>query len=284
MLNGFSGFSGLKRYFTYPSSKPELKNNSDSKLKNNSDSKLKNNSNRELKNNLQKYKNMIKNKKIEPNNVINSMGNLGRFDKYKDRDGNSILHIAIQQNWIPVVRMLLLRKDLNKSNELKHVNYFNSLNYDKYTPLALAISKGNADIVKILSESPNIDINLESYDKNTPLMISMKGRNKDIISILLGNPKNLQGRKYTLLSPEIIAARQKARIIENGGKVSDELFKQLVNNVEENQKKELNQLYQLRKLIEDGTVKQFILPIMSATLGIAPTKSKIVSLEEAGLT
>jgi hypothetical protein len=102
--------------------------------------------------------------------------------------------------------------------------------------------------------------------------------------LILGNPKNLQGRKYTLLSPEIIAARQKARIIENGGKVSDELFKQLVNNVEENQKKELNQLYQLRKLIEDGTVKQFILPIMSATLGIAPTKSKIVSLEEAGLT
>ena len=101
--------------------------------------------------------------------------------------------------------------------------------------------------------------------------------------LILGNPQNKQNRKYTLVSPEVLANRQKEKIEENGGKVSDTLFKQLVKNYEENQQREMNQLYQLRKLIEEGTVEQFTLPITGATLGIASAKSKVVTLEAAGL-
>jgi hypothetical protein len=101
--------------------------------------------------------------------------------------------------------------------------------------------------------------------------------------LILGNPQNVQKRKYTLVQPEVLANRQKDRIIEAGGKVSDELFNQIVKDFADNQEREMNQLYQLRKLIEDGTVEKFTLPILGATLGIASEKTKLLTLEEAGV-
>ena len=101
--------------------------------------------------------------------------------------------------------------------------------------------------------------------------------------LILGNPQNVQKRKYTLVQPEVLADRQKDRIIEAGGKVSDELFNQIVKDFADNQEREMNQLYQLRKLIEDGTVEKFTLPILGATLGIASEKTKLLTLEEAGV-
>jgi hypothetical protein len=100
--------------------------------------------------------------------------------------------------------------------------------------------------------------------------------------LLLSNRSN---RLYNLVDPVKIAERQKDAIIEAGGKVSDQQFKQLVKDVTARQEKELNDLYELRKLIEtyEGNL-QVTLPITGGTFGIPTTSVETVTLEEAGVT
>ena len=43
--------------------------------------------------------------------------------------------------------------------------------------------------------------------------------------LYVGNPQNTQNRKYTLVDPEVLAQRHADKIEENGGKVSNEIFK-----------------------------------------------------------
>ena len=102
--------------------------------------------------------------------------------------------------------------------------------------------------------------------------------------LYVGNPQNTQNRKYTLVDPEVLAQRHADKIEENGGKVSKELFKSLVKQYTENQDREVNQLYELRKIIQDGTVEQIILPITGATFGATTATKKRVSVAEAGIT
>jgi len=135
-------------------------------------------------------KNLEKYKKMKPNNVINSIGNLGRFDNYKDEDGNTILHIAIKENWIPVVRMLLLNQK---------ANYFNSLNNDRETPLILAIKNNNIEILKLLLENSKIDLKLKDKDGITPMMWYMAIMNNESYSTNIENiKKKLEGPKNNL--------------------------------------------------------------------------------------
>jgi hypothetical protein len=103
--------------------------------------------------------------------------------------------------------------------------------------------------------------------------------------LLLSNRAN---RHYNLVDPEVLARRQ-ADVIEqesNGKiKVTDTEFKKIVKGYRDRQDKEMNELYQLRKLIEesDGNL-QIILPILGGTFGIPAAATKLMTIEEAGLT
>jgi len=103
--------------------------------------------------------------------------------------------------------------------------------------------------------------------------------------LLLSNRSN---RHYNLVQPEVIARRQ-ADIIEqesNGKvKVTEAEFQKLVKSIKDRQDREMNELYQLRKLIEESNGDlQIILPILGGTFGIPRTAVKTMTLEEAGLT
>ena len=102
--------------------------------------------------------------------------------------------------------------------------------------------------------------------------------------LYIGNPQNKQSRKYTLIDPEVLAKRHAEKIEENGGEVSEELLKSLIKQYTENQLREVNQLYELRRLLEAGTAQEIILPITGATFGVAPTATKRVTITEAGIT
>ena len=102
--------------------------------------------------------------------------------------------------------------------------------------------------------------------------------------LYVGNPQNKQSRKYTLIDPEVLAKRHAEKIEENGGKVSKELLNSLIKQYTENQLREVNQLYELRKILEAGTAQEIILPITGATFGVAPTATKRVTIIEAGVT
>ena len=103
--------------------------------------------------------------------------------------------------------------------------------------------------------------------------------------LLLSNRSN---RHYNLVQPEVIASRQKALIEEESNgkvKVTEAQFKQLVKTIKDRQDREMNELYQLRKLIEESNGDlQIILPILGGTFGIPRTAVKTMTLEEAGLT
>jgi hypothetical protein len=58
----------------------------------------------------------------------------------------------------------------------------------------------------------------------------------------------------------------------------------LIKQYTENQLREVNQLYELRKILEAGTAQEIILPITGATFGVAPTATKRVTITEAGVT
>lgn len=103
--------------------------------------------------------------------------------------------------------------------------------------------------------------------------------------LLLSNRSN---RHYNLVDPAVIARRQ-ADIIEqesNGKvKVTDKQFKELVKTIKDRQDQEMNELYQLRKLIEESNGNlQIILPILGGTFGIPVTATKLMTIEEAGVT
>jgi ankyrin repeat protein len=125
-----------------------------------------------LMNNLNKYKNTIQN---TPNSLIN---NINRYDNFKDKYNNTILHIAIQENWIPIIDILLS----------KNGNYFNSFNDDGNTPLMLAIKEKLLDIIDKLLNNANIDLNLQNDRGKTPLMIAIDEDSPDIALKILDKP------------------------------------------------------------------------------------------------
>jgi len=103
--------------------------------------------------------------------------------------------------------------------------------------------------------------------------------------LLLSNRAN---RKYNLVEAEVLATRQKNRIEEESRgkvKVTKKQYEQLVKDIKDRQEKEMNDLYQLRKLIEtsEGNL-QVILPITGGTFGIPKESVKEVTLAEAGIT
>jgi predicted RNA methylase len=68
-------------------------------------------------------------------------------------------------------------------------------------------------------------------------------------------------------------------------KVTDTEFKKIVKGYRDRQDKEMNELYQLRKLIEESNGNlQIILPILGGTFGIPAAATKLMTIEEAGLT
>ena len=103
--------------------------------------------------------------------------------------------------------------------------------------------------------------------------------------LLLSNKSN---RHYNLVEPEVLATRQKDLIeTQSNGKikVSDEDYKKMVKEHRDRQNKEMNELYELRNLIQKSNGDlQVILPILGGSFGIPNTAKKTMTIAEAGLT
>ena len=103
--------------------------------------------------------------------------------------------------------------------------------------------------------------------------------------LLLSNRSN---RHYNLVEPEILAEREKARIEQESNgkvKVTKKQFEDIVKAIREKQDKEMNDLYQLRKLIEESEQPlQIVLPILNGSFGIPTEAVKTMTLEEAKIS
>jgi len=56
-----------------------------------------------------------------------------------------------------------------------------------YTPLLLACTKGNINIVKLLLEHPDIDVNYRVNGMKYPILLSIELDNMDIIKLLISH-------------------------------------------------------------------------------------------------
>lgn len=129
-------------------------------------------------------------KKLSPNQDINRKGN----------DGSTQLHVAIKNNHLEVLEMLLNHDDIDPNVQDKN----------GYTPLHLAIENGNLDAVKMLL-SYKANPNIQDYDDFTPFHLAAKSDKPasiDIMRALLIKRRNLeftpQNNDYT--SPLYLAA------------------------------------------------------------------------------
>uniref|UniRef100_A0A6M2DPR1 Putative ipt domain of the transcription factor nfkappab n=1 Tax=Xenopsylla cheopis TaxID=163159 RepID=A0A6M2DPR1_XENCH len=98
-----------------------------------------------------------------------------------DDEGNSPLHVAVQENCLNAVTHLLNTKSKNKVK----IDIFNN---DGKTAVHLAAAIGNTDIFKKLLEK-NADVNsTEILSDNTLLHIAVYNDNSDIVQLLLDSP------------------------------------------------------------------------------------------------
>lgn len=91
-------------------------------------------------------------------------------DRYEESfQMKNILYIAIEQNDIDFINILLARKDIdvNILTNSGHYSYDGKENQE--TPLLLAVKKENIKIIQKLLDHPNIDVNKKSIMRNSYL-------------------------------------------------------------------------------------------------------------------
>lgn len=130
------------------------------------------------------------------------------------KNGNEILEYVALKNFL-------------EDNGFKTVNSL-EVGSDGFTPLTLAIKKGNVDLVKILLKN-GANVNAKNDLNNTPLGRAAEHGNKEIVEILIRNGAKINARNYLKQTAFILAAMygrtDVVRILfENGAHINAKNF------------------------------------------------------------
>jgi ankyrin repeat protein len=124
---------------------------------------------------------------FKTNNIINT----------PDFEGNYYIHIAVSQNSIEIVKLLI---------ENKICNVYMENNYAK-TPLIIACEIGSIEIVKYLVEKGSdidkeyfITYSLSKFNSN-PLSISIEKKHTNVVKYLIEKGAEINTPKYTYITP-----------------------------------------------------------------------------------
>ena len=113
-------------------------------------------------------------------NILEKLINKGINLNYRDENGFSVLHYAVDEGNFKICEILI------KTN-LIDIN-LKSLNEGK-SPLHISCQNGYFDISKLLLLN-NSEINISDNEKNTPLHYSIEGNFFEITKLLLNNIKD----------------------------------------------------------------------------------------------
>ncbi|XP_014242599.1 transient receptor potential channel pyrexia-like isoform X1 [Cimex lectularius] len=95
---------------------------------------------------------------------------------------DTVLHSAVRANSLECLR-ILLRKGINP----------NTCDMYGLTPLHIASDRGNLHIMKLLLDSPNVDVNAGTLEKgNTALHFAAEGGNRECVLLLLSKGADLK--------------------------------------------------------------------------------------------
>lgn len=110
---------------------------------------------------------------------IRPLLNLGCNPDIQDNEGNTAIHIAVQENHLKCLESFI---NSERTFDLKVKND------DGFTPLHLAIRDNNLDIVdKLLKYDGNIVTEPYSKDGNTALHMAIQQQNLDLVNLMLNN-------------------------------------------------------------------------------------------------
>ena len=92
-----------------------------------------------------------------------------------NQDGNTVLHFAVKDDRLPVVRLLVERgADVNARN------------HNSDTPLHWAVYRGHGEIIEYLVALQSVDVNVRDRYQRTPLQSAAGKGMVDTVRLLLG--------------------------------------------------------------------------------------------------
>ncbi len=112
-----------------------------------------------------------------------------------DKDGNTFLYFAAEEDCLQVVKFLL---DAKANVNFKNINF--------ETPLHCAVSNGHFEIVQVLIEK-GADIHDREKDGRTPLHFAADNRVFEIVQVLIGKGANIHDRDENGWTPLHYAAQ-----------------------------------------------------------------------------
>ena len=105
-----------------------------------------------------------------------------KFDpSLRDKNGNGLLHFAVQNNNLHIVDLLL--------TELRITSIINDRNNSGTTPLTLACTNGFFEIARKLLKFQSVDVNSSDDNGDSPLLHAVFGEYEEIVWKLLEHPQ-----------------------------------------------------------------------------------------------
>ncbi|XP_043468706.1 alpha-latrocrustotoxin-Lt1a-like [Leptopilina heterotoma] len=110
------------------------------------------------------------------------------FIAKRDRDGNTLLHLAIENNETEVFNLLIEECNVNVKN-IRH-----------QTPLHYAAANNRIQFTKVLIENGAM-VNVEDIEQKTPLHLALTNQNVQLSKILFKNGAVISNRHFNLFRP-----------------------------------------------------------------------------------
>ena len=96
----------------------------------------------------------------------------------RDKEHNTPLHWAAVQGDVPILRLLLGRRDLDVNRQTKQ---------KAFSPLHLAARHGHAEAVSLLMRHPKLEVNIFSASREAPIHAAAHKGHSAVVKLLAGH-------------------------------------------------------------------------------------------------
>ena len=162
--------------------------------------------------------------KIKSNNEHDAIFHILRHQNanidwnHKDKYNNSMLILAVKNNYAKLVELLLISINLIEDSTIKN-SIINAKDDDGNTALILAAHNGHEAVVELLLGHKDIEVNAKDDDGNTALILAAHNGHEAVVELLLdrGADINVNGKidKNTISAIDLIVTKFGTQFLAN---------------------------------------------------------------------